>query len=789
MLTLFAALVASVASESLSYTEYANNVLSGETSAQRDVTDLGSVNVGSGVSSARLMGTLTMPAEGWQGFACSFAGTSLAFVWVDGHLVCTDGKSMPDPKADVLAGNIDNPIRVSSRLVLPFRAHFYRNSTAPGDSAVFGMSWLTNGSTKAIAASSLGNVLPDEEQKREELQRGAAKGWSNWNQYSILDFVKMPDSAVVATQLCKGEVCIRDTRIEPGRAGDCEVRVGARAGDLSYGQFFVGSHSNGLAVNVSIEFSSSAAGDLTLLVTPQANTTGSGHILRLAPRFAWFREGTTKTTSTNITLQGAGLTPIVVYTSAGVVTGNSLDISLDNGPVAVSTVPGVSVAGVARMLSGAGAAHRSKLEAVYGAADLTEVAVAVEAAAMWNLIYTPFENGPMLPVSRVWNFNHYAVTTDFNYATFDWDNLFAAMLAGVTTREYALSNFIQVMKSKTSAGFIPNFSAAGQKSQDRTEPPIGAKVAKELYARFPETWFLEVVFDDLLDWSNWFLRERLLEPLNMVCLGSWNELVALQTPPHGTQVNNMQGARFESGLDNSPMYDGEFFNTTTHKMQLYDVGMTSMVAQEAAALADLADILGRPEAPMLRARSASFTNLLATHLWHDDLGIFVNKFPNNTFYERISPTSFYPLQVKAATDTQADTMVSEWLLSPEHFCISPTGDMAGNHDDCYWGLPSIQRSDVAFPPLGYWRGYIWGPMAQLTFWALQQYDTPTVTKGRKAMCKQMKALLLSQWNEHRHICENFGPHKNTTDCTGTTFYHWGALTGLISIMEEGLWAK
>eukprot|EP00966_Prymnesium_polylepis_P194679 4512857-Prymnesium_polylepis.1 len=58
----------------------------------------------------------------------------------------------------------------------------------------------------------------------------------------------------------------------------------------------------------------------------------------------------------------------------------------------------------------------------------------------------------------------------------------------------------------------------------------------------------------------------------------------------------------------------------------------------------------------------------------------------------------------AATDAQAETMVRDWLLSPDHFCVAPDGDFKGNSDDCYWGLPSIQKADPAFPPLGYWRG-------------------------------------------------------------------------------------
>ena len=136
-------------------------------------------------------------------------------------------------------------------------------------------------------------------------------------------------------------------------------------------------------------------------------------------------------------------------------------------------------------------------------------------------------------------------------------------------------------------------------------------------------------------------------------------------------------------------------------------------------------------------------------------------------------------------------MVGEWLLSPDRFCVAPAGDFAGNADECYWGLPSIQRGDPAFPPLGYWRGYVWGPMAQLTYWSLQAYDhVPEVRQGRKAMAKQVTAMMLNQWRLHRHICENYNPHKtaDTTegDCSGTRFYHWGALTGLIGLMEDGL---
>jgi len=91
-------------------------------------------------------------------------------------------------------------------------------------------------------------------------------------------------------------------------------------------------------------------------------------------------------------------------------------------------------------------------------------------------------------------------------------------------------------------------------------------------------------------------------------------------------------------------------------------------------------------------------------LWDPKQGIYVNRFSNGTFSDRVTPTSFYALGAKAASDEEAEIMVQGWLMNKTRFCITPHGDMAGNSDSCYWGLPSIQASDPAYPPLGYWRG-------------------------------------------------------------------------------------
>jgi putative isomerase len=193
------------------------------------------------------------------------------------------------------------------------------------------------------------------------------------------------------------------------------------------------------------------------------------------------------------------------------------------------------------------------------------------------------------------------------------------------------------------------------------------------------------------------------------------------------------------------------------KMPLYDVGMSALLVSEAQSLAELALVLGRNDtAAMLTTRCEGMRALMQQHLWHEKLGIYSNKFSgNSSFYPRISPTSFFPMFARSPTDDQAKRMIKEWLTSPTRFCVSPTGDMKGNNQMCWWGLPSISADDgagVLKNDLGYWRGFVWGPLSILTFWSLQEYDhVPEVQHGRKMMVDQLSTMMARVWHSHRHI--------------------------------------
>ena len=72
-----------------------------------------------------------------------------------------------------------------------------------------------------------------------------------------------------------------------------------------------------------------------------------------------------------------------------------------------------------------------------------------------------------------------------------------------------------------------------------------------------------------------------------------------------------------------------------------------------------------------------------------------------------------------------------FVLQNDPFTKTGSGQLQGKlktqpcFSGCYWGLPSISADDVAFQKTGddgYWRGHVWGPMIQLTYWGLQNYD-------------------------------------------------------------------
>lgn len=402
-----------------------------------------------------------------------------------------------------------------------------------------------------------------------------------------------------------------------------------------------------------------------------------------------------------------------------------------------------------------------KAKEVYG--DLADAYDAQQSLLAWNIIYDPFKHRAITPVSRVWN-------EDWGgWVLFDWDTYFTAAMFALDNKYHAFANAIAISDEVTESGFVPNFSATllNEKSYDRSQPPVGSIICKLIYDKYPEKWFLEEVFPNLLSWNRWWPKER----DNQGYL-SWGS----DPHPKGHLSNTKQAAQFESGLDNSPHFDDAVFNEEKNLLELASVDLLSLYIADCNHLALIAEILGKTEEKTeLIERSRKYSAKLA-ELWDEKTGIYRDKdLITNTFSKRLSPTNFYPLLSGVPTQEQAERMINEHFMNPNEFY----GEFM---------LASISKNDPAYKDNSYWRGRIWAPMNFLVYLGLRNYDLP---EARKVLAEKSLNLIMKEWRENKRVFENYnaetGVGSDVPNSDG--FYSWGGLLSLIALMENGYWEQ
>lgn len=602
-----------------------------------------------------------------------------------------------------------------------------------------------------------------------QLKSHLAQGWNTWNTRSVLSHVLLPES--FALNLGFKEYVERKYLKEAliGRHGEEEERIypGPHAYDGSYTELRI------IWQGIEAMVQSAREGDdLVLLVTPLTVYKKPPALVVEAGNL-WNRPGFISHDSDMIIAHLNGKTISVFGTHESVVdpylATQTPYLSMPLiGPTGVSTGSNRSVAEIQDILERQRLAHEARAEK-YG--DLAEVYKAIQTCMAWDTIYEPEHDRIVSPVSRIWN------VIWGGFVLFEWDTYFAALLAGLDHKDLAYANAIEMTRDKTEAGFVPNFSTvANIKSRDRSEPPVGSICCLELYKRFGEKWFLEEVFDNLLEWNRWWNTHR--QSNGFLCWGSdpYEPIADSNLELESGGVNTWQGAAFESGLDNSPMFDDIPFDRQTHLMQLADVGLNGLYIADCDALAEIADVLGKTQITVeLRQRSETYRQLLRS-LWDEPTGIFLNRrIDTGEFSYRLSPTNFYALLGRAADQEQAERMIAEHFYNPEEFWGK-------------WILPTTARNDPAYHDQTYWRGRIWGPTNFLVYLGLKNYKLPQAVKD---LTEKSKNLLMKNWLENGFVCENYnadtgqGGERPDSD----RYYHWGGLLGLPALMEAGFYSE
>ena len=165
-------------------------------------------------------------------------------------------------------------------------------------------------------------------------------------------------------------------------------------------------------------------------------------------------------------------------------------------------------------------------------------------------------------------------------------------MQSLDNKDLAYCNAVEITKTAADCGFVPNFTAPGGfKTYDRSQPPVGSMVCLMIYKRYQEKWFLEEVYPNLLSWNRWMFENRTVKD-GLLAWGSNPYESKSDHKFQATGINEKQGAAWESGLDDSPMYDGVPFDPDRHIMLLEDIGLTGLYLNDCYRLAEIAEILG-----------------------------------------------------------------------------------------------------------------------------------------------------------------------------------------------------
>jgi putative isomerase len=401
-------------------------------------------------------------------------------------------------------------------------------------------------------------------------------------------------------------------------------------------------------------------------------------------------------------------------------------------------------------------------DAVSAEGIVGEGLAALRRSLLWNKVYEPRNGRVITPVSRQWcKFGAYSFG---DYVLFGWDTFFAAMQYGLISKDLAYSTMFSILEEITEEGMVPNFGSAVGKSFDRSEPQVGALCAWKLYVQFGDKWFIEECFDRLLAWNRWRFRERDCNGDGLLELASlpgkprkddeiWSEI----------EFGKRQGAMWESGMDNSTMWDQAVFNDEKHCLELSYVGDNALLAADCELLEKMAVLLEREdEKRELEFRKDELKAKIDVQLWDEQAGSYLNRHWSGKFDPCMSLTHFYPLAAGIPDREKAAKIIKKHLLNPDEF----------------WGeyiIPNISRDDPSFLDQNYWRGRIWGPTNFLVGEGLLRYGE---WKIFEELARKGLAMFMNCWTEKGVVGENYNAITGEAAEKGTSsdkFYHWGAL--------------
>ncbi len=321
---------------------------------------------------------------------------------------------------------------------------------------------------------------------------------------------------------------------------------------------------------------------------------------------------------------------------------------------------------------------------------------------------------------------------------FCWDSFFSGLLASLDDPETGRETVRAILSCQTAEGLVPNYGHWMEKSRasdDRSQPPVGALCVWKMHQHWPDAAFLREVYPALAKWHAWWMTARDAKHDGLL---EW-----------GTATGNLQNAKYETGWDDTPEFEGAAMDGTT--MNAYAVDLCSLWAMDAHYLALIADAIGKPDdAAKYRQERDDMNRRINDKLWNESLGIYCSRMwdgPDGkpgAFLTRLTPMNFYPL-ISGAPDADRARRVLEVMTDPARFW----GD---------WILPTVAKGDPLFPQQIYWHGTVWGPVNYLVYQGVKRYAPPEV---ESQYARKSVALFMRNWTEKRICAEKLLEHDRS----------------------------
>ncbi len=203
------------------------------------------------------------------------------------------------------------------------------------------------------------------------------------------------------------------------------------------------------------------------------------------------------------------------------------------------------------------------------------------------------------------------------------------------------------------------------------------------------------------------------------------------------------GHPYSSGLDDSPVFDGE--------LPIATPDLAAYLVRQDLELAELAEELGLDPTTDYRARAERTLERLLG-LWDDERGLFRSLAAGRPV-ESDTIVGLMPLLTGRLPETIVDRLVDA-LDDPERFATP-------------WAIPTVATSDPEHSPQRMWRGPVWVNTNALVIDGLRRSGHP---ERARRLAERTVELVIHAGGPH----EYFDPRTGRRAATATTAFGWSA---------------